>query len=80
MSTSTRIPLEYAWAMSAALIDLLHPGYLQIEVADSIRRGKPDVGDIEIVCQPIIATLTQSTLFGGLLAPSPAEGLNLLDG
>ena len=74
MSASTRMPLEYARGMAAALTDLLRSACLQIEVAGSIRRGKPDVGDIEIVCRPMFMTW-QFSMFAG----SGSKTTNILD-
>ena len=53
MSISTiRIPLVRARQLAEALIADLAPGCERIEVAGSIRRRKPEVGDLEIVCVP----------------------------
>ena len=53
MSTTTnRTPLFQAELIAARVMALLRPHCLQIEVAGSIRRRRPTVGDIEIVCVP----------------------------
>jgi DNA polymerase/3'-5' exonuclease PolX len=52
MSDGPRIPLTEAQRLAAAVMDLLRPHCDRIEVAGSVRRQKPDVGDIEIVCIP----------------------------
>jgi len=44
--------LERAKAIAERLKDLLESACERIEVAGSIRRRKPDVGDIELVCIP----------------------------
>lgn len=49
-TTTTRMPLARAQALAEALVKDLEPGCTRIEIAGSIRRRKPDVGDIEIVC------------------------------
>jgi DNA polymerase/3'-5' exonuclease PolX len=44
--------LADALPIAAAVVDLLLPYCERIEIAGSVRRRKPDVGDIEIVCIP----------------------------
>ena len=44
--------LERARAIAEELKELLAPACEQIEIAGSIRRRKPDVGDIELLCIP----------------------------
>ena len=52
MSTAVRVPLSRAEAVSAELIALLSPAAERVEVAGSIRRRSPDIGDIELVAIP----------------------------
>ena len=52
VSEKTRIPLAEAEGLAAEVVALLAPYCERIEVAGSIRRRRPDVGDIEIVCVP----------------------------
>lgn len=52
MSAGERWPLRQAIVQAKALVDLLEPYCLRIEVAGSIRRQRPDVGDVEIVLLP----------------------------
>lgn len=53
MSTSERkMSLAEADAIAAGLVRLLAPGCRRIEIAGSIRRRKPLVGDVEIVAIP----------------------------
>jgi DNA polymerase/3'-5' exonuclease PolX len=49
MSTATRVPLAQAEDLAHALADLLRASCARIEIAGSIRRRKPDVGDLELV-------------------------------
>ncbi|MEW6287659.1 MAG: hypothetical protein AB1509_15670 [Chloroflexota bacterium] len=56
----TKLPLPEAQKIAARVIDALAPHCQRIEVAGSIRRQSPQVGDIEIVCQP----KTGADLFG----------------
>lgn len=51
-STTARIPLEQAEAIAFRLLLDLGPHCDQIEVAGSVRRKRPTIGDIEIVCIP----------------------------
>lgn len=44
--------LEKAKAIAEELKELLAPACERIEIAGSIRRRKPDVGDIELLCIP----------------------------
>lgn len=48
----TRHPLEQARGLAIELAELLAPACVRVELAGSIRRNKPDVGDIELVCLP----------------------------
>lgn len=50
--TPTRLPLARAQQLANAVRDELAPGCVRIEIAGSIRRRKPDVGDLELVAIP----------------------------
>lgn len=52
MSEGVKIPLPEARRMAEALCADLAPHCTRIEIAGSIRRMRPMVGDIEIVCIP----------------------------
>ena len=52
MSTGARIPLAEAQGIAGELVTLLGVGAERIAVAGSIRRKRPDVGDIELVAIP----------------------------
>lgn len=56
----TKIPYEKALEIATRIKNLLAPACERIEVAGSIRRKRPTVGDIEIVC----IAATQPDLFG----------------
>lgn len=47
-----RLPLERVEALAAKIVADLAPVCERIEVAGSVRRRRPDVGDLEIVCIP----------------------------
>jgi DNA polymerase/3'-5' exonuclease PolX len=53
MSAATdRIPLAQAQAIADEVVAQLRPHCEQIDIAGSIRRRRPTIGDIEIVCIP----------------------------
>lgn len=52
MSSGTRLPLAHAERVARAIVGELAPACERIEIAGSIRRKKPDVGDIELVLVP----------------------------
>ena len=52
MSTGVRVSLASATEIAEELVRALGPGCERIEVAGSIRRRMPDVGDIELVAVP----------------------------
>lgn len=54
MSEGERIPRQAALDLADQVIAVLSPHCERIEIAGSLRRGKPDVGDIEIVCIPCL--------------------------
>lgn len=68
-----RLPLNIARVLASEAKTLLAPACERIEVAGSIRRGKPDVGDIELVCVPRVAVIRD--MFGG----DAGIGANALD-
>jgi DNA polymerase/3'-5' exonuclease PolX len=55
MSEKRRIPLREAEALADELLTLLRPACIRLEVAGSIRRRKPDCGDVELVAIPKLA-------------------------
>lgn len=65
MSTGVRVPLAEADAVAHELVAVLDLGCDRIAVAGSIRRRRPDIGDVEIVAVPRIRT---ETVVEGLFA------------
>jgi len=63
--TKTKIALSEAEAIANKLIAILAPYCERIEIAGSIRRKKPEVGDIEIVTIPKM--FSENDLFGALM-------------
>lgn len=54
--SSGKIPLDEAEKIARKYVDLLAPYCRRIEIAGSIRRRKVEVGDIEIVAEPLPIT------------------------
>jgi DNA polymerase/3'-5' exonuclease PolX len=78
MKRDEGMPLEYARGMTGALVDLLSPACVPIEIAGSVRRQKARPNDIELVmipCERISRQLSSDSLLG-LGKP---ERTNLLD-
>lgn len=61
-ATTGRLPLVDARAVAAELVGLLADVCERIEIAGSIRRERPDIGDVDLVCIPRIEPV--SDLFG----------------
>jgi DNA polymerase (family X) len=53
ISEGERIPLERARKLADRILEALKPVCWRCEVAGSIRRGRPFVGDVDIVCIPV---------------------------
>ena len=65
MSTGPRIPLVEALDIAANVVAILGPHCLKIDVAGSVRRHSPTIGDLEIVCLPDRDPLESTPLFAG---------------
>jgi len=61
MSDGTKHPRERALIAAQTIVDFIRPACLRVEIAGSLRREKPEVGDIEIVAIPKYSI----DLFGG---------------
>ena len=64
MNDKPKRPLAEARAQAERLIEMLRPGCERIEIAGSVRREKPEVGDVEIVCAPRVTRISQEQIFG----------------
>lgn len=51
-TTATRLPLAEAQRIAGQIYGQLDPACERLTIAGSIRRGRPDVGDIELVAIP----------------------------
>ena len=49
-TTKWRWPLEQAERVGQQLVEMLGPSCERIEIAGSVRRRRPDVGDVELLC------------------------------
>lgn len=63
LSAGVRVSAIEASIVAAELVAALRGGCERIEVAGSLRRGRPDVGDIELVAIP---TITRETVPDGM--------------
>ena len=75
MGDQIRYPLLHASHVGQDLMELLAPYCERLAIAGSIRRRKPDVGDIELLCIPRLGQATD--LWGKDL--NPLQGVSLLD-
>jgi DNA polymerase/3'-5' exonuclease PolX len=62
MSSGKRYPLEYARVVAEGFAHEIAPLCKHVEIAGSIRRGLPEVGDVEVVCEPRLEVM-QKDLF-----------------
>ena len=58
MSDGERMSLSFATVLAGKVVDELGSVCERIEIAGSIRRKKPTIGDVEIVCIPKLVTMT----------------------
>lgn len=76
-ATTTRLPHARAVSLAWELIALLSPYCERIEVLGSIRRGRPSVGDIELLAVPKILPSMLHDMFGDAVSHVPA--IDMLD-
>lgn len=75
-ATEQRVPLAEAQARAQELVALMEPHVVRVQVAGSVRRGRPDVGDIDLVCQlgssvpePLVQLLDEAGALFSSVAP-----------
>jgi DNA polymerase/3'-5' exonuclease PolX len=59
-----KMPIAEAKAIADEWVQKLAPYCERVEIAGSIRRGKPEVGDIEIICKPLM--VEEVDMFGAV--------------
>lgn len=57
MSAGRRFPRALALRVAGEICDALRPVCERLKVCGSLRRGKPDVGDVEFVFIPLLVTV-----------------------
>jgi DNA polymerase/3'-5' exonuclease PolX len=67
--SKTPMPYQFALEQAQAFVEYARPACERIEIAGSLRRKKPEVGDIEVVCIPRYRP-------GGLFNDSPVSELD----
>jgi len=73
----SQIQLANARLVAEEFIDRIKDVCVRAEIAGSIRRGKPNVKDIEVVATPIINKVMEKTAFG--FEVESGKEINLLD-
>ena len=64
MSTGVKVPWDVGQQVANRLAEALSAWCARLEIAGSLRRGKPEVGDIELVAIPLVEEQVQRDLFG----------------
>ena len=64
MSAGITIPAEQARAAAEDLVEILRSSCQRIEIAGSLRRGSPEVHDLEIVAEPRFEEQSGGDLWG----------------
>ena len=65
MSRVESIPFDQAWAYAEKIAEWLRPFCLELRLAGSIRRERPQCGDVDLVVIPRTTALGSADLFGG---------------
>jgi DNA polymerase/3'-5' exonuclease PolX len=74
MTAAARISRDVAHHFATEVVDLLRPACERIEIAGSLRRGKADVKDIELLAVPVLESRTVD-LFGTQEYTAPLDAL-----
>jgi DNA polymerase/3'-5' exonuclease PolX len=69
-----KMSYDYALGIANDLVARLRPGCERILIAGSIRRQKPEIGDIEIVAMPMLTPVLD--MFGEAVAGQEQSGLD----
>ncbi len=77
MSTGVKVPWDVGQAVATRLCESLSPHCARLEIAGSLRRGKPEVGDIELVAIPLVEEQVQRDLFGEVVERTAVNRLAL---
>jgi DNA polymerase/3'-5' exonuclease PolX len=80
MSTGPRIPLAEALDIAANVVAILGPHCHKIDIAGSVRRQSPTIGDLEIVCLPDRDPLESTPLFAGGFAAAVEQWPRIIGG
>lgn len=70
---AVRLPYEEARGIAHEMVRLLEPACKSVKIAGSIRRAKLDIGDIDLVIEPLL--IPTPDLFGGEDGP-PVNAFN----
>lgn len=65
MSTGSRLPWDEAYRLAGEVSRELVPHVVRVKAAGSLRRKRPEVGDLEFVAEPRMVT---ADLFGAVVA------------
>ena len=73
MSAGARVPLLWGFGVATKLVALLAVACERIEIAGSIRRRRPMIGDVEIVCIPRAADVQFDLVGEPVTTSSPLD-------
>lgn len=76
-ATATRVPVTAAMAIAEKLIEYIEPACERLQIAGSIRRGLPTVGDIELVAVPKTRETIERDMFGEQVATATIDLLDI---
>jgi len=71
LTTKTKRPYADVLVIAEELREVLRPACERIEIAGSLRRRRPEVGDIELVAIPIVTATPAVDIFGNQMPVEP---------